>query len=659
MSSPDPPPSSSTPPRRATTLTSGLLSSSTSFKLSTPSLNSNGDHRSPLRDASSAMTAQNSTSVSATPGAGQGLLFHHAKQAVWWALLSNVCIFVIKLLGALFVAPSAALFSEALHSLGDAINSVTLLIGITWGSRPPDRTHPFGYGLETNFWALFASFFLFVSAGYAVYKGVDNLINPVVIDHYGLMSLILVVSIAVELIAVRTAAQAVLEEVGIEAKGWQIIAKAWANINLVVSPTTRFVFYEDSLALLGAFVVLLSIGITQLGVYYGVLPLAFRHWPDAIASIIIGVLLLILGFNLLRFNRGFLLGAAASELVESKITSIVKTVNGVSQVHDLKTIDQGLAGLIVHMSVEVEPDTPVKDVDDLTDRIKQRLSRQLSNVRQVFIEVLANETEENWAEQFEVLLEQGSAQGLLKPREKAMLRRMYDFTETVAGDVMVPRMDVEYVSVETSLTDVADLMIETGHTRLPVYEEHVDNLVGLVQARDLFEKIRQNDLDAPLKSILRELDIYPENKPITDLLEEFKRKKIKLAVIADEHGGFAGVVTIEDLLEEIVGELWDDDEQEEIEIEVLDDQRLLVNGKMEIEDLNDRYDCNIPTDEFKTIGGFVFGQLGREPEGGDQVTFEDLTLTVQEAEGARITKVLIESPTPLQPQTPPEETLYS
>jgi cation diffusion facilitator family transporter len=582
-----------------------------------------------------------------------GYLYHHARWAVIWAMLANFTICAIKFAGFFFVTPSAALLSEALHSLGDGINSITLWVGLVRGNRPPDRTHPFGYGLETNFWALFASFFLFVSAGYAVWSGVQRFLHPEPLEHLGLVMAILVISIVVELLAVRTAARAVLEEVGLPSQGWSDINRAFQNIKHVVAPTTRFVFYEDALALLGALFVLMAIVVTQFSISFGWLSEAYLSWPDAIASIAVGLVLLTLAINLLRYNRGFLIGSAAPEPVEQKIQDVVMSLHGVSQLVDLKTIDQGLAGTIVHMKVEVEPDTMVRDVDDLTEHIKSKVQQRVPSVRQVFIEVLADETELTWEEQFQQLIIQGHKDAVLTSREETMLRRVVEFKDAVARDIMVPRTDVEYVDIQTSLSTLADLMIETGHTRVPVYEDHVDNLVGLVTSRDVFAKLRSNALDTPLSSILLPLEIYPENKPVTDLLEDFKRKKMKLAVVADEHGGFSGVVTIQDLLEEIVGEIGDAHGPEEAQLQRLDDYQLRVSGKYDIEDLNERYGFAFPVDEFKTLGGFVFGLLGREPEAGDAVTFEDLTLRVETVEGPRITSVIIASPAVL-PSTPGE-----
>jgi CBS domain containing-hemolysin-like protein len=236
-----------------------------------------------------------------------------------------------------------------------------------------------------------------------------------------------------------------------------------------------------------------------------------------------------------------------------------------------------------------------------------------------------------------------------------MLRNLYAFTQAEVQDVMVPRTDVDLVEVDTPILEVIDRVITSGHSRLPVYRKNVDDIVGVIHSRDLFRLIQERSRrDAPITEIMREIDIYPENKPVSDLLEEFKRNKIQIAAVADEHGGFSGLVTLEDLMEQIVGDIWDESDDTDLMLTEESDTILLVSGKYYIEDLNERFDLNIPTDEFKTLGGYVFGMLGREPENGDSIPFEDLTLTVTEADGPRIKTIRIESQVPFETRHPEE-----
>lgn len=578
--------------------------------------------------------------------------YQHAESSLWVAFLVNIAIGGIKLF-AWFVSKSPSVFSESLHSFGDGVNSIALIFGNKSSQRPPDRTHPFGYGLEANVWALLACVFLFITSGMAIWQGVQHLqsAKPEVTTTEGFLFSfgILLASIGMEIYAVKRASEAVLEEVQVAPQSfWQTFTLAFQNIKHVVSPTTRFVYYEDNIALLGATLALIAVTVTHFAVQLNLLTPETAHWPDTVTSILIGLMLLGMAFYLFRHNRGILTQTSASPKVEKRITDLVTSLYGVSEVLDLKTVDHGLGGLTVHLQVQVDPYTQVKDVDDLTERIKEKIQNRVSHVNQVFVEVLADESEIEWSEKFKSLVEQGREEGVLDARTEILLKNVYDFTEATVRDIMIPRIDVEYVEIETPLNEVADLIIETGHSRLPVFKENVDDLVGIVHARDVFDKIRNNQADVPLSEIVREIDIYPENKPISDLLEDFKRNKIRVAAVADEHGGFAGLVTVEDVIEEIIGEIWDEHEEDEPMLTFVEPNRVLVNGKCEIEDINDQLDLNIPFDDFKTVGGFVFGALGREPEQGDEVNFEDLKFTVREADGPRIVSVFIESPVPFK-----------
>lgn len=596
------------------------------------------------------------TAVSANSHVSSGV-YQHALKAVVSALLFNVLIALSKLAVALTITRSAALFAEALHSAADAFNSCTLLFGILQGKRTPDRTHPYGYGLETNFWALMASFVLFISSGVAIWMGFNRLNQPAHIENPWAAMAILLLSVVFELAALNVASTAVLEEVGkSDTPFWWKIPQSLGLLGKVISPTTRFVFLEDLIALAGALIALMVLALTEVAVAFGWLPHAFQHWPDAIASMLIGGLLLLLAINLFGYNRNFLTGAAASATVESQIEDLVLSTHGISSILELKTIDQGASGLLIHLKVEVDPDIPIRDMDDMIEHLKTRLTQNIPNLRDVIVEVVADESELAWEEQFEELVEEGLKQEVINPREAAILGNFHRFCESVLSDVMIPRTDVVSVELNTPLAEVADCHVSSRHSKLPVYKERVDAVVGVVHARDVFDCLQQNAAQTPLEALVKPLDIYPETKPLSDLLEDFKRKRIQMGAVLDEHGSFVGLVTIADLMEELVGDLWEEpDEPEELEWSQLSPNSLLLSGKVDIADLNERYGLNIPEEDFKTVGGFVFGLLGRQPEEGDEVSFEDLTFVVVELDGSRIQTVTLHSK-PLLVDTEANET---
>lgn len=575
--------------------------------------------------------------------------FRHILVAGIIALVVNLIIAALKLGVNAFISPSAALFSEGLHSLGDAFNSVILLVGIVRGNRQPDRSHPFGYGLEANLWALTASLLLFLSAGWALWEAATHLLHPVHTTQpvdYTWALWILAVSMVFEVYAIWTASRAILAEVGVVCGPLATIPNGYKYVSQAKVPTTKYVFFEDTMAFVGAFVAFIALFAGQVLVEQGMLPQRLAHVPDAIGSLLVGILLLTLAAKLFAYNKGILMGSSASQSVEAAIRNTVLGLYGVSHIHDLSTLDQGHAGLILHMTVEVEPDLPVKDMDDLTERIKQRLSEGFEAIRpeQVFIEVQADDSDERWEARFEQLLDEGLRRENFRPRHAALLRNAHEFSQLCLRDVMVPRTDVAYVNVDLSLRELADKMARDGHTRWPVFRENVDDLLGIAHARDVFQHVLYEQEHVPLSEILREIRIYPETKPVSDLLEEFKREKLQIAAVADEYGGFAGIVTIEDLMEEIIGDIWDENEAVETWLERLTPTQVRVNGRHNLDDLNDELGLTIPTDDFVTIGGYLFGQLGREPEAGDVVTFEDVALTIETVDGPRIESVMMTAP---------------
>ena len=576
----------------------------------------------------------------------------HAMSAVLVAMLANAVIAFAKLGVGVWITRSTALIAEGLHSLADAFNSITLLIGLIQGKRPSDRSRPYGYGLETNLWALLASFVLFLSALFSVWMGWNRFHQPPeALENVFWGMAILVLSIAFEIFALSSASRAILHEVGGKAGHFDLIPKAFQQIKHIKSPTTRFVFFEDSVALLGAVIALVSLVFTEVAIHFKWIPPEVSHWPDSIASVMIGILLLILAINLFRYNRSFLTGVAASASVEEQLNTLVLETQGISAIIDLKTMDQGINGLFAQLKVEVDPDIPIRDVDDIIEHLKARMQKRVPNLRDVIVEVVADESEEHWKDVFHKLIAEAQEKGHIRTNEAMIFRNVFAFAECQLWDVMIPRTDVIMAEVSMTVGEVADLLVEHRHSKLPVYKETVDSLVGLVHERDVLKCLREGKADYPLHPLLRDMPIYPENKVLSDILEDFKRDRFQMAAIVDEHGGFAGMVTISDVVEELVGALWEDDQEVEGEdLKEISPILWEVAGKCEIEDLNEALDLNLPVDDFQTVAGFVFGMLGREPQVQDAIQFEDFIFTVQELDGLRIKTLQLSSPYPLERQ---------
>jgi putative hemolysin len=245
-------------------------------------------------------------------------------------------------------------------------------------------------------------------------------------------------------------------------------------------------------------------------------------------------------------------------------------------------------------------------------------------------------------EELKMLVEAGEEEGVIEQEEKAMIHSIFDFTDTVARQVMVPRTDMDAASVTSSLEELLDIITSTGHTRIPIYEDNIDNIIGVVHAKDLLPVLRQEKRAFNIREVMREAYFIPETKDVDELLAEFKRGNIQMAIVRDEYGGTAGLVTLEDLLEEIVGEIRDEYDVEEPLIEVIDENHAVANARMNIDDLNEQMSLSIPEDEeYETIGGFVFDLFGRQPNEGEAVSWSNLDFEIVEVEGGRIQRIAV------------------
>ena len=219
---------------------------------------------------------------------------------------------------------------------------------------------------------------------------------------------------------------------------------------------------------------------------------------------------------------------------------------------------------------------------------------------------------------------------------------------------MVPRIDVVAVDVQTSMLEALDVIMEAGHSRIPVYMETIDNVLGLLYAKDLLPYLRDGRTDVPLDHILREAYFIPETKRASDLLTELQQRRVHIAIVVDEYGGMAGLVTIEDLLEEIVGEIQDEYDTEEPFVEFVDDNEYVFDARLDLDDLNRLMDVELPTEDSDTLGGFIYSELGRVPAVGSQVTYGDLVFRVESVSGRRIKKVRVQRRSPGAPQAEAE-----
>ena len=247
-------------------------------------------------------------------------------------------------------------------------------------------------------------------------------------------------------------------------------------------------------------------------------------------------------------------------------------------------------------------------------------------------------------EDIRALVNVGAEQNVLEEQEREMIHSVIEFGDTIVREVMTPRPNVVAVSVEDSPRRALDLVIAEGYSKLPIYQESKDDIIGVVHDRELLIALANGSLSsAPLRTLMRPIEHVPENKKIAELLREMQRDKFTMAIVVDEYGGTAGLVTMEDLLEEIVGEIRDEhDEGEEEPVRMIAQNEAVVDAGVNIEDVNAKLGTHLPHEEFETIGGFTVGLFGRLPSEGEEVEATDHTrLKVERMRGRRIMAVRI------------------
>jgi putative hemolysin len=244
-------------------------------------------------------------------------------------------------------------------------------------------------------------------------------------------------------------------------------------------------------------------------------------------------------------------------------------------------------------------------------------------------------------EEIKTLVDAGEEEGFIEEEEKEMIYSIFEFGDTLAREVMVPRIDMVAVEVNASIMDALEMVIQAGHSRIPVYEETIDNIVGMLYAKDLLQYWRNDTPSLKLRNVLRSVYYIPETKKVDELLQELQQRKVHIAIVVDEYGGTAGLVTIEDILEEIVGEIQDEYDSEEAFMEVVSDDEIIFNARMDLDDVNHIMGLGLPTDISDTLGGLVYSSLGRVPVVGDNMRIQNVEITVLSVMRRQIKKVKV------------------
>jgi putative hemolysin len=249
------------------------------------------------------------------------------------------------------------------------------------------------------------------------------------------------------------------------------------------------------------------------------------------------------------------------------------------------------------------------------------------------------------AEELRLIVERGGEQGVLEAEEEQMINSIIELGERRLHEVMIPRIAIAALPASATLEEAIDRIVDEGHSRIPVYEDSIDEVVGILYAKDLLPFLKPASGPRPaVRTLLRPPVFVPESMTIDDLLHEFQRRKVHIAIVLDEYGGTAGLLTIEDLLEEIVGEIQDEYDTEEPMVVRLSDDEARVDGRADVDDLAELFDLNLELeddDEYDTVGGLVYHRIGGVPSPGDQIDVNGLSLTVETTDGRRVGKVLV------------------
>ncbi len=238
-------------------------------------------------------------------------------------------------------------------------------------------------------------------------------------------------------------------------------------------------------------------------------------------------------------------------------------------------------------------------------------------------------------------VEETIAEESLEIHERQMIRAILHLDQTPVREIMVPRVDVVSVDLSTPLDRAAARILDSGHSRLPVYEENSDNIVGILYSRDLLAATTNGAASPVLQDIIRPAFFVPESKRVDEMLTEFKERRIHMAVVVDEYGGVSGIVTVEDLLEEIVGEIEDEFDKDQPNILWSSDSDALIDARMSMDDFNESFQVNVLPDGFDTVGGLLLSRLGKIPVSGDVVTENDLHIRVVSTIGRRVKRVRV------------------
>lgn len=246
---------------------------------------------------------------------------------------------------------------------------------------------------------------------------------------------------------------------------------------------------------------------------------------------------------------------------------------------------------------------------------------------------------ENIEKEIQQLIDEGEQAGLISEDEGEMIQGIFSFRDTIAREIMVPRTDAVYARAETPATDIIQLIIQSGHSRIPIYQDNIDNIIGTLHAKDLLRYWGSGDLD--LRAIMRSPYFIPESKKISEVLEDLRDNKSHMAIVVDEYGGTSGILTLEDIIEEIIGDVMDEYDADVKLMVEHDDGSITVHARLDVEELEEFLNVKLPDGKFESVGGFVISLVGRVPEVNERIVYKNIEMEIEAASNRKIDKIRI------------------
>jgi len=373
-------------------------------------------------------------------------------------------------------------------------------------------------------------------------------------------------------------------------------------------------------------------------------PIRLRHWAEEAGGRLLQLYDTPLKFEAFRFLLGWSAKLAPLVLFLA-VWPIYSAWSGHATWWSMATVALLLAltELISRSLVGRDPEGALRRLTGLYKVVLLLLTPLLIPLAPLFpASVVERQEDEDGVteDEIEAYISVGTQEGILEPGEEDLIQRAIDFGDTLVKSVVTPRIDMVCASVESDLEELTELFLASKHSRIPVYHESVDQIVGILHIRDLLRGLRSADRPS-VEDLALDPYYVPETKPLNELLKEFQAQRQQVAIVVDEYGGTFGMVTVEDLLEEIVGEIEDEHEVSSPQSEALPDGRWRVDGRLPLETLDELFDVDLEAEPYETVGGLIFGLLGLVPEAGQVVEAHGLVLEVEKVEERRIKSVLV------------------